>query len=61
MKRTYTTPTTIAINVTAPQLLTGSNGGVSSNGNSVTLQGVGQQDASDAASRYDDDWDDWDD
>jgi hypothetical protein len=58
MKRTYTTPTTIAINVTAPQLLAGS---VSSNGNSVTLQNVGQQNASNAASRYDDDWDDWDD
>lgn len=58
MKHTYTIPTTIAINVTAPQLLAGS---VSSNGNSVTLQNVGQDNASNAASRYDDDWDDWDD
>lgn len=63
MKKTYTTPKNRPISITAPhQLLAGSNGGISSDGRSLSLPGgdVERRNASEAASRSSSDWD-WED
>ena len=59
MKKTYKSPTTNTIKISLPRPIVAS-GAVQDNGTKMRLQNIERRDASEAASRFNDDWD-WED